>query len=106
VPLAIEDYALIGNTRTAALLGRDGSIDGLCLPRLDAAACFAALRGDARHGRWLIAEEYDPEDRCLLGNFPQAFTHVALINSARNRTRGAGPGEHRGAGDQQVGAAK
>jgi GH15 family glucan-1,4-alpha-glucosidase len=58
----IEDYALISNCASGALVGRNGSIDWLCLPRFDSAACFAALLGESEHGRWLIAPT-DPAAR-------------------------------------------
>src|SRR5207302_7864177 len=57
VPLPIEDYALIGDCETAGLVGRDGSIDWLCLPRFDSDACFAALLGEPKNGRWMIAPQ-------------------------------------------------
>ncbi|MFJ9248784.1 glycoside hydrolase family 15 protein [Streptomyces sp. NPDC101776] len=58
----IEDYALIGDEQTAALVGMDGSVDWLCLPRFDSAACFARLLGDEDNGHWRIAPK--GADRC------------------------------------------
>jgi GH15 family glucan-1,4-alpha-glucosidase len=55
VPSRIEQYAMIGDTQTAALIGDDGSVDWMCAPRFDSGACFAALLGDENNGRWLLA---------------------------------------------------
>jgi GH15 family glucan-1,4-alpha-glucosidase len=54
VRVLLEDYGLIGDLESAALVGRNGAIDWPCLPRFDSGSCFAALVGDERHGRWLL----------------------------------------------------
>jgi GH15 family glucan-1,4-alpha-glucosidase len=87
--LRIEDYALIGDCETAALVGRDGSIDWLCVPRFDSAACFAALLGTPEHGRWLLApaarvlavrRRYRPDTLVLETEFETEAGVVALID--------------------------
>ncbi|HEY1301056.1 MAG TPA: glycoside hydrolase family 15 protein [Stellaceae bacterium] len=90
----IEDYALIGDCGTAALVGRNGSIDWLCLPRFDSGACFAALLGGPEHGRWLIApadpkpkvtRHYHDGSLILETRFDTAEGSVSLIDFFRPR---------------------
>jgi GH15 family glucan-1,4-alpha-glucosidase len=85
----IEDYALIGDLGTAALVSRDGSIDWLCWPRFDSDACFAALLGKPEHGRWLIAprhgaatitRRYRPKTLILETRFETADGAVTLTD--------------------------
>jgi GH15 family glucan-1,4-alpha-glucosidase len=57
MPLPIEDYAMISDCQSAAMVGRDGSIDWLCFPRYDSSSMFGALLGDESHGRWLLAPQ-------------------------------------------------
>jgi len=84
----IEDYAMIGDCRTAALVARDGSIDWLCCPRFDSEACFAALLGTPEHGRWLIApresarvtRRYRPNTLVLETHFETNEGAVTLVD--------------------------
>ena len=84
----IEDYALIGDLETAALVGRDGSIDWLCWPNFSSNACFAALLGDANNGRWLIApvspstssRQYRKQTLILETTFETSEGAVAVID--------------------------
>jgi GH15 family glucan-1,4-alpha-glucosidase len=92
----IEDYALIGDCGSAALIGRDGSIDWLCLPRFDSGACFAALLGEPEHGRWLICpvepaarveRRYRDGSLILATTFETAKGAVELVDFMRPRRR-------------------
>jgi len=89
MPSRIEDYALIGDGLTAALVGMDGSVDWLCLPRFDSPACFAALLGSADNGRWQIApataitattRRYRGDSLILETEFTTATGKVRLID--------------------------
>ena len=92
----IEDYALIGDSYSAALVARDGSIDWLCLPRFDSGAVFAALLGTREHGRWLLApcgevravrRRYRADTLILETDFETADGAVRLIDCMPERTR-------------------
>ena len=87
--MRIEDYALIGDTQTAALVSSEGSIDWLCLPRFDSGACFAALLGDRTHGAWQIApagtsssttRRYRPNSLVLETTFTTPEGSVRLVD--------------------------
>ncbi len=89
MPSGIEDYGLIGDTQAAALVGRDGSIDWLCLPHFDSGACFAALLGEPHHGRWLLApavpttaarRRYRPDTLILETTFETADGEVRIVD--------------------------
>jgi GH15 family glucan-1,4-alpha-glucosidase len=89
MPLPIEQYALIGDCHTAALVGNDGSVDWLCFPRFDSNSCFAALLGGPEHGRWLLApsaellsvkRRYRPGSMILETDFETAQGSVRIID--------------------------
>ena len=96
--MRIEDYGLIGDMQTTALVGRDGAVNWLCLPRFDSASCFTALLGDERHGRWLLAtagevrsssRRYRPGTLVLESEFETADGAVRVIDFMPRR--GDGP---------------
>lgn len=76
----IENYALIGDCETAALVGRNGSVDWLCWPRFDSGACFAALLGGPEYGRWLISPK-DPDARVTRGYFDGSLILVTTFET-------------------------
>jgi GH15 family glucan-1,4-alpha-glucosidase len=95
MPSAIEDYALIGDCETAALVAKDGSIDWLCLPRFDSPACFAALLGSVENGRWQLApvakarvtRRYLPHSLILETTFHTSSGSVQVIDFMPPRAR-------------------
>ena len=96
--MLLEDYGMIGDLQTAALIGRNGALDWLCLPRFDSASCFSALLGDEGHGRWLLApagevravsRRYRPGTLVLETEFETAEGTVRLIDFMPVRGSGA-----------------
>jgi GH15 family glucan-1,4-alpha-glucosidase len=80
MPSKIEDYALIGDCESAALVTRQGAIDWLCLPRFDSGACFAALLGTPKHGRWLLTPTAN------IQHIQRRYRHNTLILETDFRT--------------------
>ena len=99
----IEDYAMIGDLQTAALVERGGSIDWLCFPRFDSAACFAALLGEPENGRWLLAptaggttsRRYRGETLILETTWENDEGAVRVCDFMPPRGQGAGRRSHR-----------
>ncbi len=96
--MRIEDYGLIGDLQTAALVSREGSVDWLCMPRFDSASCFAALLGDERHGHWRLApageisavsRRYRPGTLILETDFETADGAARVIDFMPRRGGGA-----------------
>jgi GH15 family glucan-1,4-alpha-glucosidase len=95
--MLLEDYGLIGDQQAAALVGRTGAVDWLCLPRFDSASCFSALLGDERHGRWLVApagevrassRRYRPGTLVLETDFETSEGAVRVIDFMPRRAQG------------------
>jgi GH15 family glucan-1,4-alpha-glucosidase len=95
--LLLEDYGLIGDMQSAALVGRNGAVQWLCLPRFDSASCFSALLGDEQHGQWLLApagevrassRRYRPGTLVLESDFETAEGAVRVIDFMPRRGKG------------------
>ena len=95
--MRLEDYGFIGDTQTGALVGRNGAVEWLCLPRYDSASCFAALVGDERHGRWGLspageirgsARRYRPGTLVLETEFETADGAVRVVDFMPRRADG------------------
>ncbi len=82
--IRLEDYAMIGDCETAALVSRAGSIDWLCWPRFDSGPCFAALLGTPEHGRWLI------ETADMVVRVERSYREHTLILETRVETPAGG----------------
>ncbi|MGN6084444.1 glycoside hydrolase family 15 protein [Trinickia sp.] len=86
MPAHIEDYAFVGDGHTAALISRDGSVDWLCWPRFDSAACFAALLGSEQHGSWRLAPEFEPDAQPRRGTCSRRYRGETLILETDHET--------------------